>query len=123
MFFLFSSISDKYIYYIVDILYVSDMLVIAYLPGTIWLSFGSFLIFCCYFTRLKAHKISRQNVRNSDNIDHVLTLTRAITNAYFLVYKKPLTIITNHSILDIAAVLDPPLKLNISWNIFVNLAV
>ena len=55
-----------------DILYVSDKLVIARLSRTIWAIFSSFLIFCFYFTRLKAREISRQNMRNSENIDHII---------------------------------------------------
>ena len=59
----------------VDISYVSDKLVIARLSRTIWSIFSSFLIFCFYFTRLKAREISRQNMRNSENIGHVVLET------------------------------------------------
>ena len=55
-----------------DIFYVSDKLVIAYLSCTLWPIFSSFLIFCFYLTRLKAREISWQNMRNSENIDHVV---------------------------------------------------
>ena len=55
-----------------DIFYVSDKLVIAGLSHTIWPMFSSFLIFCCYFTRLKAREISRQDMRNLENIGHIV---------------------------------------------------
>ena len=32
----------------------------------------SFLIFCFYFSRLKTHEISQQNMTNSENIGHLL---------------------------------------------------
>ena len=48
-----------------DVLYVSDKLVIARLPCTMWPIFSSFLKFCCYYTRLKAGETSRQNIKNS----------------------------------------------------------
>ena len=35
-----------------------------------------------YFTHLRAREISRQNMRNSENIVHNCTRNRAITNAY-----------------------------------------
>ena len=38
--------------------HISDKLVIALWPRTIWQIFSSFLIFCFYFTRLKAREIS-----------------------------------------------------------------
>ena len=57
---------------IVDILYVSDKLVITPLLRTIWPIFSSFLVFCYYFNRLNAGEISQQNVRNSDNIGHTV---------------------------------------------------
>ena len=47
----------------VDVLYVSDKLVMAHLSHT-------FLIFYCYFTHLKARKICGQNMRNLENIGH-----------------------------------------------------
>ena len=59
----------------VDISYVSDKLVIARLSRTIWSIFFSFPIFCLYFARLKAREISRQNMRNSENIGHVVLET------------------------------------------------
>ena len=55
-----------------DIFHDSDKLVIARLSRTIWPIFSSFLIFCCYFTRLKAREISQQNMRNSENIGHIV---------------------------------------------------
>ena len=55
-----------------DIFYVSGKLVIARLSRTIWPIFSSFLIFCFYFTRLKAREISQQNMRNSENIGHIV---------------------------------------------------
>ena len=55
-----------------DIFYVSDKLVTARLSRTIWSIFSSFLIFCFYFTCLKAREISRQNMRNSENIGHIV---------------------------------------------------
>ena len=55
-----------------DIFYVSGKLVIARLSRTIWPIFSLFLIFCFYFTRLKAREISRQNMRNSENIGHIV---------------------------------------------------
>ena len=42
---------------------------------TIWLMFSSFLIFCFCFTRLKAREISRHNMRNSENIGHIVLAT------------------------------------------------
>ena len=53
-----------------DIFHDSDKLVITRLSRTIWPIFSSFLIFCFYFTRLKACEISQQNMRNSTNIGH-----------------------------------------------------
>ena len=58
-----------------DILDVSDKLVIARLPSAIWPTFPSFLIVCCYFTCLEARKASRQNMRSSENIGHVVLRT------------------------------------------------
>ena len=55
-----------------DIFYLSDKPVIARLSRTIWPIFSSFLIFCFYFTRLKACEISRQNMKNSENIGHIV---------------------------------------------------
>ena len=71
---------------IVDILYISDNLVIARLSRTIWSMFSLFLIFCCYFTRRKACEISRftrrkaceisrQNMGNLENIGHIVLRT------------------------------------------------
>ena len=51
---------------------MSDKLVIAHCPRTIWEIFSSFLIFYCYFTRLKDREITRQNMRNSENIYHIV---------------------------------------------------
>ena len=59
----------------VDILYVSDRLVIARLPCKIWSIFSLFLIFSCYLIRLKAREISWQNMRNSENIGHFVLRT------------------------------------------------
>ena len=50
----------------------SDKLAIARLSRTIWPILCSFLIFCCYFTCLKARKISQGNMRNSENIGHIV---------------------------------------------------
>ena len=58
-----------------DIFYVSDKLVIACLTRTIWPIFFSFLIFCFYFTCLKAREISWQNMRHSENIGHIVLRT------------------------------------------------
>ena len=33
---------------------------------------SSFLIFCCYFTRLKVREISQQNMRNSEDIGYIV---------------------------------------------------
>ena len=49
-----------------------DKLVIARLSRTVWPIFSLFLIFGCYFTRLKAREISQQNMRNSENIGHIV---------------------------------------------------
>ena len=59
----------------VDILHISDKLVIALLTRTIWSTFPLFLIFCYYFTRLNPRKISRQNMRNLGNIGHIVLET------------------------------------------------
>ena len=58
-----------------DIFLVSDKLVIARLSRTKWPMFSSFLIFCYYFARLKAREITRQNMRNSKNIGHIVLET------------------------------------------------
>ena len=50
-------------------------LVIARLSHTVRPIFSLFLIFCFYFTRLKACEISQQNMRNSENITHVVLET------------------------------------------------
>ena len=55
-----------------DIFHVSDKIVVARLPRTIWPIFPSFLIFYFYFTWLKARKISQENMRNSENIGHIV---------------------------------------------------
>ena len=62
-------------YQVVNIFHVSDKLVIACLPLTIWPIFSSFLIFSCYFTRLKDYEISRQIMRNPRNIGHIALRT------------------------------------------------
>ena len=36
------------------------------------ISYSSFLIFCCYFTYLKAREVSLQNMRSSENIGQIL---------------------------------------------------
>ena len=43
----------------------------ARLSRTIWPIFSSFLIFCCYFTRLKAREVTQQNIRKWKNIGHI----------------------------------------------------
>ena len=55
-----------------DIFHDSDKLVITRLSRLICPIFSSFLIFCCYFTRLKAREISQQNMTNSENIGHIV---------------------------------------------------
>ena len=52
----------------VDILHVSDKLAAERLRQTLGPIISSFLICCCYFTCLKAHEISWQNMRNLENI-------------------------------------------------------
>ena len=47
-----------------EIGYVSDKLVITYLPPTIWPIFPLLLIFFSYFTCLKAREISWENMSN-----------------------------------------------------------
>ena len=59
----------------------SDKLVIAHLSCTIWPIFSLFLIFCCYFTRLKAREISQQNMKLGKYWSYCIR-NRAITNAY-----------------------------------------
>ena len=63
------------------ILQVSDRLVTSCLPRTIWPIFSSFLVFCCYFTRLTSCKIGRQSMRIL-KILVILYPKCAITNAY-----------------------------------------
>ena len=59
-----------------DIFYVSQKLVIARSSRTIWSIFPSFLMLYFYFTRIKAPEISRQNMRNSENINgHIVLKT------------------------------------------------
>ena len=55
-----------------DILYVRNKLIIAPLSRTVWLMFSSFLIFYCYFTRLKAREVSWQNMTKSEIIGHIV---------------------------------------------------
>ena len=57
---------------IVDIMYVSDMLVIKSLSGTIWPIFSSVLIFYYYLARLKSREVSRKNMRNSENVGNIV---------------------------------------------------
>ena len=57
-----------------DIFYVSKKLVIARSSHTIWAIFSSFLMFCFYFTDIKAPEISLQNMRNSENINGHIVL-------------------------------------------------
>ena len=52
--------------------YVSNKLVIARLSRTIWPIFSLLLIFCFYFTHLKAHEISCQKMRDPENICHIV---------------------------------------------------
>ena len=61
----------------------SDKLVIARLSRTIWPIFCSFLIFYCYFTRLKAREISPAKYEKLGKYWLYCTRNRAITNAYF----------------------------------------
>ena len=74
---------------IVDIMYVSDMLVIKRLSGTIWPIFSSFLIFYYYLVRLKSREVSRQNMRN---------LVILYSEAYLLIhlYREKNIIFTDH---------------------------
>ena len=65
-------------------LYVSNKLIFERLPSTVWSTFSSFLIFCCYCTRLNVREISRQNLRNSENIWSYCIRNRAITKAHRL---------------------------------------
>ena len=58
-----------------DCFHVSDKLVIARLSCTVWPIFSSSLIFCFYFTRPKAREISQQNMRNSQNVGHIVLRT------------------------------------------------
>ena len=55
----------------IDFSHVSDKLFIKHLNCTIQSLYSSFLKFC-YFTCLKAHEISQQDVRTSENIGHVV---------------------------------------------------
>ena len=57
-----------------DIFYVSKKLVIPRSSHTIWSIFSSFLMFYFYFTDIKAPEISRQNMRNSENINGHIVL-------------------------------------------------
>ena len=51
---------------------ITRIVATASLPHTIWPIFPFPLIFCYYFTRLKVHEISLQNMRNLKNIDRVV---------------------------------------------------
>ena len=55
---------------------ICDRLVAARFSRTIWPIFFPFLIFYCYFTYLKAHEVSWQNMKSSENI--------ATTNVQYL---------------------------------------
>ena len=46
--------------------------------------FCSFLIFYCYFTRLKARAISRQNMGGTGNITHIVFGTMHMTQIVFI---------------------------------------
>ena len=59
-------------YTTIDFVCVSNKQVIERLLRTIRPMFSSFLMFCCYFTRLKTCEISWQNMRNSANVDHIV---------------------------------------------------
>ena len=52
--------------------FYSSKLVIAHLPRTIWPMFSSFLIFCNYFTSLKAPKLHWQHMGNSANTGNIV---------------------------------------------------
>ena len=71
----FPQINVELQYQKADIFLDSDKLVIARLSRTIRPIFSSFLIFCCYFTRVKAREITQQNMRNSENIGHIVLRT------------------------------------------------
>ena len=51
--------------------FVRYKLVIPRLPRTIWSIFSSFLIFCYYFTHVKAREINQQNMEGSENINQI----------------------------------------------------
>ena len=67
------SVNDEWWKWTVDILYVSNELVIASLPCTIRPIFSSFLTFCWCFTRLSAGTIKSAKYRNSENISHIVS--------------------------------------------------
>ena len=69
---LFHLINDELTGSKVDILPVSDSLVIERLPRAIWPIFSSFPIFCCYFTNIKDCEITWQNMRNSENVGCII---------------------------------------------------
>ena len=52
----------------VDILYISDKLVLASLLCTIWSLISPYLMFRCCFTRLKASQITGQNMWNFEKL-------------------------------------------------------
>ena len=70
---------------VIDILY-KNVIVIVDLPRTIQAIFTLLLIFCCCFTCLKACKISRQNIRKSENIGHVVNRTVQVLKPNFLFF-------------------------------------
>ena len=69
LFFLLPLINEELTVYI---LYFSNRLISAGLYGTIYKILSPFRIFCCCFTRLKARDISQKNMKNKENIDHVV---------------------------------------------------
>ena len=73
----------------IDILHVSDKLVIARLSRTICPIFPSFFIFCCYFTNLKSRETNRQNMNNLENISLIALSTVRLLLSF---YNKSLTL-------------------------------
>ena len=66
-----------------DIFHDSDKLVITYLSPTIWPIFFSFLIFSCYFTRLKAQQTKSAKYEKLEKYWSYRTQNCAISNAYY----------------------------------------